>query len=338
MTSAIDPGALHDPEQSGRRDLALAIALLAIFVALPFVFPTRYLIGQGVTLFLWITVVSQWNLVFGVAGIFSLGQMAVFAVGGYSAAMLALYLNVSLWWGLLIGGITATLFSLVLGLACLRLKGAYAALLTLAIATAMQILIITDTACFIKDGPTCINFTGGSRGLSRFGDFGFVELLGRQYAPLGNYFLALVVATVALLFSYWVIHSPIGLAFRAMRDNKPYSIGRGVSPLRFQMMIFGMSAFFTGMAGVVFAGHYRVIGANVFDISQMLFLLSMMVIGGLGRFWGPVAGAVALIALDEGLREIGEWRLAGLGMILLLAVIFLPRGIAGSFGRARQAQ
>lgn len=311
------------------RDCLIGALFLGIFIAIPFVWPERYLLGQGVTLFLWATVVSQWNLVFGVAGIFSLAQMAIFAVGGYTAAMLALYLKLPLWWGMLAGGLMATVFSLIIGLACLRLKGAYVALLTLAIATALHVLIITDTACFMKSGVTCLNFTGGSRGLSRFGDFGFSHLLGRQYVAQGNYFLALTVLTLAMLFSYWVIHSPIGIAFRAIRDNRLYATGRGVGMLRYQLVIFGLSAFFTGVAGAVFAGHYRVIGANILETSLMLFLLSMMVIGGLGRFWGPLAGAIALIIFDEGLKEIGEWRLAGLGALLLLSVIFMPEGIVG---------
>ncbi|MCB2127684.1 MAG: branched-chain amino acid ABC transporter permease [Rhodobacteraceae bacterium] len=336
MTMPIDPDLMRDPDQNKRRDLTIAAAAIVVCVVLPFVFPNRYLIGQGVTLFLWVAVVSQWNLVFGVGGIFSLAQLAIFAVGGYSAAMLALYLNVSLWFGMFLGGLVATGFSLIVGLACLRLSGAYVALLTLALATALQVLIITDTTCFMRQGVTCMTFTGGSRGLSRFGDFGFTAMLGRANAPLGNYFLAFAVALAAMLFAYLVIYSPIGLAFRAIRDNKLYSIGRGISSVRFQLLIFGASAFFTGMAGAVFAGHYRAIGANILDTSLLLFLLSMMVIGGLGRFWGPLAGTTALLLFDEAMKELGEWRLAGLGAILLLSVIFMPNGIVGLF-RSRPA-
>src|SRR5690625_2000357 len=188
----------HHARAVVRRDLIAGVLLLALFVAMPLIYPSRYLIGQGVILFIWATVVSQWNLVFGVAGIFSLAQMAIFAVGGYTAGMLSLYLGVSLWAGLLIGGLVATLFSLIIGMASLRLKGAYVALLTLAIVQAMYLLIVTDTACFIKIGVTCRNFTGGSRGLSQFGDFGFTQLLGREHAALGNYYLALIVLTAAM--------------------------------------------------------------------------------------------------------------------------------------------
>ena len=313
-----------------RRDIILSIVLLAFFLAVPFLFPSRYIIGQGMILFIWAAVVSQWNLVFGVAGIFSLAQMAIFAFGGYTAGMLALYLDVSLWLGLVLGGLAATAFSLIVGLASLRLKGAYVALLTLAVVQAMYLLIITDTACFMKVGVTCRNFTGGSRGLSQFGDFGFGQLLGRQYVPHGNYYLALAILTAAMVFSYWVIKSPIGIAFKALRDNRPYAAGRGVGLLRFQMFIFGTSAFFTGMVGVVYAGSYRVIGANVLDLNLLLYLLSMMVIGGMGTFWGPLAGTVLLIVLDEFLKEIGEWRLAGLGTLLVLSVIFLRGGVVGT--------
>lgn len=316
-----------------RRDMIMGVVLLAFFLAAPFIFPSRYMIGQGLILFIWAVVVSQWNLVFGVAGIFSLAQMAIFAVGGYTAGMLALYLDVSLWVGLVIGGLTATVFSLIVGMASLRLKGAYVALLTLAVVQAMYLLIITDTACFMKVGVTCRNFTGGSRGLSQFGDFGFAQFLGREYVSHGNYYLALAILTASMVFAYWVINSPIGIAFKALRDNRLYATGRGVGLLRFQMFIFGMSAFFTGMAGVVFAGSYRVIGANVLELSLLLYLLSMMVIGGIGTFWGPLAGTILLILLDEFLKEIGEWRLAGLGTVLVLSVIFLPGGVVGALGR-----
>lgn len=321
---------------TSRRDIIVGGFFLAFFLVAPVLFPGRYLIGQGLTLFIWAAVVSQWNLVFGVAGIFSLAQMAIFAVGGYTAGMLALYLDVSLWLGLVIGGLAATVFSLIVGIASLRLKGAYVALLTLAVVQALYLLIITDTACFMKVGVTCRNFTGGSRGLSQFGDFGFAEMLGRQYIAYGNYYLALALLTVSMLFAYWVINSPIGIAFKALRDNRLYAAGRGVGLVRFQMFIFGMSAFFTGMAGVVFAGSYRVIGANVLELPLLLYLLSMMVIGGIGTFWGPLAGTVLLIVLDEFLKEIGEWRLAGLGTLLVLSVIFLPGGVVGALEKLRR--
>ena len=148
-----------------RKDILIGLVVLALAIAMPFILPGRYLIGQFTLFFIWATVVTQWNLVFGVAGIFSLAQMAIFAFGGYVTAMLGLYGGWNLWAALPFGAIGALLFSLIVGLACLRLRGPYVALLTLAIAQVMYLLIITDTACFYMGGCSC-RFTGGTRGFA----------------------------------------------------------------------------------------------------------------------------------------------------------------------------
>jgi len=317
-----------------RRDLIIGVLLLAILIATPFIWPTRYILGQFTLFFIWATVVTQWNLVFGVAGIFSLAQMALFAMGGYVTGMLALYFGWPLWIAMFVGGLGAVLLSLLIGLACLRLRGAYVALLTLAIAQTMYLLIITDTECFFMDGVTCRNFTGGTRGLTKYGDFGFRELLGRKHFPYGNYFLALAVLAAASAFSIFIIRSPLGLAFRALRDNPVYAVSRGVSRFKYQLLVFAASAFFTGLAGAVYAGYFRVMGANTLYLSLLLFLLSMMVVGGLGSAWGPLLGVATLMLVDEVLKESVEYRNIGLGLILIVFVVVWPKGIAGAIEAA----
>lgn len=313
-----------------RRDFVIGAIVLALAIAMPFLMGGRYVIGQLTMLFIWATVVTQWNLVFGVAGIFSLAQMALFAFGGYSAAMLGLYFDWNLWAALPVGGLAAIAFSLLIGLACLRLRGPYVALLTLAIAQVMYLLIITDTACFYMEGVTCRNFTGGTRGMAKYGDFGFRELLGYSYMAWGSYYLALVVLTLATAFSIFVIHSPLGAAFQALRDNPEYAASRGISRFKFQMLVFASSAFFTGLAGGVYAGYYKVMGANTLYLSLLLYLLAMMVIGGLGRTWGPILGAAALMLADEVLKDYPDYRAMGIGAALVVFVMVWPNGIAGA--------
>lgn len=313
-----------------RRDFLVGAGLLAVAASLPFFMSGRYFIGQLTLLFIWATVVTQWNLVFGVAGIFSLAQMALFAFGGYAVAMLGLYFDWSLWLALPFGGIAAVVFSLLIGLACLRLRGPYVALLTLAIAQVMYLLIITDTACFYMEGVTCRNFTGGTRGMAKYGDFGFREMLGFQYMAWGYYYLALAVLALATAFSIFLIHSPLGAAFQALRDNPEYAASRGISRFKFQMLVFAGSAFFTGLAGGVYAGYYKVMGANTLYLSLLLYLLAMMVIGGLGRTWGPVLGVAALMLADEVLKDYPDYRAMGIGAALVVFVMIWPNGIAGA--------
>jgi branched-chain amino acid transport system permease protein len=313
-----------------KRDVAIGVILLIAAAVLPFVWPERYVLLQFTLFFIWATVVTQWNLVFGVAGVFSLAQMAIFAMGGYVTGMFGLYFHWSLWWAMPMGAIAAVIFSIVIGLACLRLRGAYVALLTFAIAEAMYLLIITDTACFYMEGVTCRNFTGGTRGLVNFGDFGFRQMLGYKHAAFGNYFLALTLLALATAFSIFVIRGPLGMAFLALRDNPSYAVARGISRFKYQLLVFAASAFFTGLAGAVYAGYFTVMGADTLNLTLLLLLLSMMVIGGMGKIWGPIVGAVVLSLVNEGLNELVDWRLLGLGLMLMLFTIFWPAGIVGA--------
>lgn len=313
-----------------RKDIIIGLVVLALAMALPFILPGRYIIGQFTLFFIWATVVTQWNLVFGVAGIFSLAQMAIFAFGGYTTAMLGLYGGWNLWAALPVGGIAAVVFSLVIGLACLRLRGPYVALLTLAIAQVMYLLIITDTACFYMEGVTCRNFTGGTRGFAKYGDFGFREWLGFKYMAMGDYYLALGVLVLATAFSIFLSHGPLGAAFQALRDSPEYAVSRGISRFKFQMLVFAASAFFTGLAGGVYAGYYKVMGANTLYLSPLLFLLAMMVVGGLGKTWGPLLGGAALMLADEALKDYPEYRFMGVGFALVVFVMVWPQGIVGA--------
>jgi branched-chain amino acid transport system permease protein len=315
---------------SVRNDILIGLAVLAVALVLPIFLPGRYFIGQITLFFIWATVVTQWNLVFGVAGIFSLAQMAIFAVGGYATGMLGLYGGWNLWLALPFGGLAAVLFSVFVGLACLRLRGPYVALLTLAVAQVLYLLIITDTACFYMEGVTCRNFTGGTRGLAKYGDFGFREFLGYKFMAMGNYYLALVVLVLATAFSIFLSHGPLGAAFQALRDSPDYAVSRGISRFKFQMLVFAASAFFTGLAGGVYAGYYKVMGANTLYLSPLLFLLAMMVVGGLGKTWGPLLGGAALMLADEALKDYPEYRFMGVGVALVIFVMVWPQGIVGA--------
>ena len=134
---------------------------LAIAIVIPFIDSSRSTMSQVILLFIWASIVTQWNLVFGVAGIFSLAQMAVFTMGGYTAAMLSLYMGWSLWITSFLGALMAVLVSGIIGATTIRLRGAYVALLTIGFAVVMQVLILTDSDCFFYRGVTCYNFTGG---------------------------------------------------------------------------------------------------------------------------------------------------------------------------------
>ncbi|QIG50638.1 branched-chain amino acid ABC transporter permease [Nordella sp. HKS 07] len=316
---------------SARADLVISLLLVAAAVALPFLVDSRYVLGQVVLALFYATIASQWNLLFGFSGIFSLVQMAIFAFGGYVTAMICFYFGWNVWAALLPGALAAVVFSLIIGLACLRLTGVYVALLTLAIAQTMYLLIVTDTECFTMVGSICRQFTGGAVGFARFGDLGTRALLKGQWL-VGNYAIVAALFAVTMTFTYVIVKSPIGLAFRALKDNPGYAVARGVNRFQAQLLVFGISAFFTGLAGGFYAAHFQAIGPGILSLSQLLFIIAIAVVGGVGTFWGPLVGTVVLVAADELMREMGEFRTLGLGLIIALSVILMPKGLVGRLG------
>lgn len=316
-----------------KRDAAIGVILLCLFAAAPLLVTSKYWLGQAVLMFIWIGVVTQWNLVLGVAGIFSLAQMLVFAVGGYTSAMLSTHLELSPWLGLIGGGISAVVFGALIGASTLRLTGAYVALLTLAMASAVQSLIVMDTTCISFEGSVCQTLTGGASGLSRLPDFGFREMLGYKYAIVGNYYLALVLVLLGGIFGFLMINSPLGHAFCALRDNPVSAMSRGINRPKYQILVFSLSAFFTGLLGAFYAGHYRAFGPTVLDLPTLLFLMSAMIVGGVGRFWGPFLGVAVFMVFDELVKGYAEWRMVGVGLFTIICVIALPQGIAGLIER-----
>ncbi len=316
-------------------DALTALAVLAILAAMPVFVESRYVLGQVIlTLFL-ATVASQWNLLFGYAGVFSLAQMAIFGFGGYATAMGCVYLGLNVWAAIPLGALAAVALSLVIGVACLRLSGVYVALLTLAIAQALYLIIVTDTACFTMVGSACRQFTGGAVGFARFGELGTRAWLKGKYL-VGNYAIVSVLFAVTMAATYAIVHSPVGLAFRALKDNPGYAVARGVNRFQSQLLVFGLSAFFTGLAGGFYAAHFQAISPGILSLSQLLFVIAATVVGGVGSFWGPVVGTTLLMLADEGMRETGEYRTLGLGLIIAAAIVLMPNGLLGRLGDLRR--
>jgi branched-chain amino acid transport system permease protein len=311
-----------------RVDLVVSLAVVVAMVALPLMIDSRYVLGQVILALFYATIASQWNLLFGFSGIFSLAQMAMFAFGGYATAMICFYFGWNVWAALLPGALAATAFSLIVGLACLRLTGVYVALLTLAIAQTMYLLIVTDTECFVMVGSICRQFTGGAVGFARFGDLGTRELLRGNWL-IGNYAIVATVFVVTMIVTYVIVKSPIGLAFKALKDNPGYAVARGVNRFQAQLLVFGISAFFTGLAGGFYAAHFQAIGPGILSMSQLMFIIAVVVVGGVGTFWGPLVGTVVLMAADELMREAGEFRTLGLGLIIALFIVLMPKGLVG---------
>ena len=283
----------------------------------------NYITHLIITFFVWGIVAQCWNLIMGVSGIYSFGQLALFQVGAFTTGVLSFSVGVSPWLSIWVAPVMAVLSSLVIGLPTLRLRGIYVVLLTLAFHELLRNWITT--------GPQWIS--AGGFGLPLVPRLGFEHVLGPQYEKVLYYYTGLVLFGLTTYAIWRILNSPIGLAFTALRDSEDYAVSHGVDPFRFKLFLFAFSAFFTGLAGG-FSAHYNgSASTSLFDFGVMINLLVMIVLGGWGTFAGPIFGTAALTFLTELLRAFDLYRILALGIAMAIIAVAAPQGLVPLCGR-----
>jgi branched-chain amino acid transport system permease protein len=290
-----------------------ALVLAVIPFAAPALTGRTFLVQIAIGFFVFSGIAQCWNLVLGVSGIFSLAQLAFYAVGGYGAGLLAVHVGLSPWTAIWFGPLAAVVASLIVGLAVLRLRGVYVALLTLAFVELLR--------NFLQTGP---QFFGGGFGLR------FSTLFAGPGALTRTYFAGLVVFLITSVAVWLIMYSPIGMGFVALRDSEAYAVSRGINPLWLKLALFAYSSFFLGLLGAFSVFWQGLAAPSMLDFGQLIFVLMMIVAGGWGTFSGPIIGAGILIIVNEVWLKAIDAAYAGLalGVFLFIFVVAVPEGIA----------
>ncbi len=294
--------------------------VLLVGIALPWVLVRldigTYLITLLILFFVQAVVAQSWNLIMGYGGIYSFAQVALFAVGGWTSGVLVHSLGWNPFFAILFAPLVAVVAALGIGLPTLRLRGVYVVLLTIAFHELARVFAVT--------GPRFIS--GGGYGLVTVQTFQFGNAIGDQ-RTIYLYYLAGLIFAIAT-FSIWrVIHSPLGVAMTALRDSETYAVSRGINQFQVRILVFAISAFFTGLAGG-YSTHYNGgISTTIFDFPRIIDLLAMIVIGGWGTFAGPILGAGLVIGLDQYLVALGDYQTLLLGLALAGIAVFAPQGL-----------
>jgi branched-chain amino acid transport system permease protein len=272
------------------------------------------------------------NLLIGYAGQFSLGHAGFMAIGAYTSAILTQRFGWHFVLALPAAGLLTAAVGFLLGLPALRLSGPYLAVMTLGFGLAIPQLVTWYAP-----------LTGGSSGLHELppaaipiwydGTVGLYNLVlgtDRMY-----YYLVLAALAALTLFAANVVNSHTGRALIAIRDSELAAQAMGVHLVRYKTAAFALSAFYTGIAGSLYAHLIRGIGPEDFTLFLSIALLTIIVLGGLGTIRGALLGALVLTALQNLLtrlplvRDFKNLYIVVFGALLILTVIFLPRGIAG---------
>lgn len=285
-------------------------------VALPLVLSAPYWVQLFNIALINILLAVSLNIVLGFAGQLALGQAGFWGVGAYASAILTTTLGSPFWVGLVGGTLLAAMCGVVIGIPALRLRGVYLALATLGFGEIVRLVLF--------------NWKEVTRGQDGIGGLPPPGIAGLQIESLIQYYyLLLAVVGGALLLSARLRYSKYGRAFLAIRQGELAAEVMGVPTTTAKVVAFSISAALAGLAGVLYGHLFTFISPDVFDLDVSIALVAMLLIGGVGSIWGPVAGAVLLTVLPEFLRFSREYYMVAYGVGIVLLVLFMPRGIAG---------
>jgi branched-chain amino acid transport system permease protein len=307
---------------------------IALFTAL--VITATWTTNSGVTLTfimmaLYATLLAQsWNILGGFGGQFSFGHALFFGTGAYMQCVAQLNFGVNAWVALMLALLAAAAIGALVGALSFRygLKGSYFALVTLAFAEVFRILAVT------------LGFTGGGVGLMLPLHESFATM---QFASRRGFILVVLCFVVAALgVTAWLRHSRFGAQLQAVRDNEDAARAIGVDPFQVKLRATVLSAGFMGAGGAFYVQVFQYIDAAIaFGPASSVEALVGAIVGGMGTLWGPALGALALHLLAELTRNLFG-ALPGLnmviyGVVLVLIVMFMPRGLAGLALSLKQA-
>jgi branched-chain amino acid transport system permease protein len=300
----------------GRIGKAVAVlAAVAAALSVPLWFRGDFVLFMATQAGVMMLVAIGLNLLTGYAGQVSLGHGALVAVGSYTTALLMIDAHWSFWLAALAGMAVSTVAGLVMALPALRLSTWYFALVTLTFAQ-----VVTDLL---------VEWRSLTRGFSGLVGIPPPAVGAHVLGPVEVYLAVAVCVVLAFLGVRNLSRSRYGRGMVAARDNPLAATASGVSLLRIKLFAFAVSAALAGLAGAFYAVQKTVITPEDFTADFSIFFLLIIVVGGLGRLWGPVVGTLVFFLLPELLGPLQSWRLLIYGVVLLVLMVFAPHGIMG---------
>jgi branched-chain amino acid transport system permease protein len=311
-----------------RAPLTMAGAI-AVAAAVPFVVTNSYLFHLLIMAVIWSILATSLNIVLGYTGLLSLAHGAFFGLGAYTSALLVTKAGWNFWATIPPAMAVAALVGALLGLLTLRLAGHYFAISTLSFGIVVSLIL--EKWDDLTEGPRGISSIPAPTPISLFG-LGDVQFESNT----AKYYLAVATLGLCLLFVWRLVHSPIGRALEAIRQNELLASCLGVDLVFYKLLAFSVSAAMAGLAGVLYSVYITYINPADAGLWNGFYAVMYIVIGGMGTFWGPMIGALFLVTLPEFLRMFQDYRLLLLGVLLILTITFLPDGIMGGAAALRR--
>jgi len=313
MTAGLPPAvSVSRWSRAGSATAGASALTVLLLVAVPFVVggPAEQPL---ITLFTFVALASLWNLLAGFSGLTSIGQQAYLGLGAYTLYLAAVH-GVNPYLAVLVGAVVAAVAALPVSALVLRLTGGYFAIATWVVAEVFEILATLSPS------------VGGNTGVSVPGLAGYSPVLRQAL----TYWVTLAVTVACVLGVYLLVRMRLGLDTRAVASDPVAAASAGVRVGRARRLAYLAAALGTGAVGGVLALQTLYVEpSSVFSVQYSVYMLFMVLIGGMGTMEGPVIGAVALFVLQETLSGYGAWYLVVVGGLAGAAVLLAPRGLWG---------
>ena len=299
-----------------KKDSLTLLILTVCLVIFPFIVTNTYYISTMVFVGINGIIAIGLSLLMGYAGQISIGHAAFFGLGAYTSAVLTAKLGFHPWGAFFMGILLSSCVALIIGIPSLKLKGHYLAMATLGFGEITYIAFneLTD----ITGGPS------GIGGIPKISLAGYTMNTDIKY-----YFFVWAFLLLILTLSLNLIHSRIGRALRSIHDSEVAANAMGINTSKLKIQVFMISAVFGSVAGSLYTHYVTFVSPSSFGLFFSILLVMMVVIGGMHSVWGALIGATLLTILPEFLRALKDFEIFVYGAVLLLIMIFLPRGLIG---------
>lgn len=281
---------------------AVVIAVyIVIFALVESGLATRQMTNLLIPICVNIMMAVSLNLIVGFLGELTLGHAGFMSVGAYAGCLFSVYADLPVFIELpiafIIGGIVAAVFGFIIGIPALRLKGDYLAIVTLGFGEIIRSIL------------NSLDIVGGSGGL-------------KGIETQNNFTIGFALAAITVIVIANIINSRQGRAIKAIRDNIIAAESVGVNVVSHKIAAFVISAFFAGVAGVLYGMNLGILKPVTFDFNKSIEILVMVVLGGMGNIWGSIIAAIILTALPEMLRSFSDYRMLFYSLALIIMMIF----------------
>ena len=286
--------------------------IVALFIfgllVLPLVTDDPYFLRILILTSIFAILAASWDLLSGFTGQLNFGHALFFGVGAYGAALLNQHLRLPPWGSIPLGAMGAVLAGLIIGIPCLRLRGTYLSLTTLAFP------IILLGIVFAIPG-----ITGGELGIS-----GLDRLVHSRVAA---YYITVVAMLVLVTVMWKITDSHIGIIFHSIREDEVAVRAAGINTTRYKLLAFCLSGFFAGISGGLYAHFMRIAGPSTLEVSMSFQVVIWSIFGGIVTIWGPVGAVFILFPLLEFFRLWPQFRTLMFAFVILLILLYMPEGL-----------